>query len=75
MHTLKTYTYSLSCTVTMARVETQVPEAVANGSCSMLINRDRYPFPTGSRILFWGNSHLREVLHAIACQYVNSHVL
>lgn len=47
----------------------QVPEAAANGSCALVMNDGQYPFPAGSRILFWGNSHMRQILHSIACQY------
>lgn len=53
----------------------QVPEAAANGSCTLVMNNTPYPFPAGSRILFWGNSHMREILHSIACQYPDAGAL
>ena len=50
----------------------QVPAAAAEGKCALYTNEGQYPFPAGSSILFWGNSHLREVITAILCQYVQT---
>lgn len=46
-----------------------VPYAAASGECSLYLNEGVFPFPAGSKILFWGNSHMREAIHAINCQY------
>ena len=38
------------------------------GRCKFYQNDDIYPYPPGSKILYWGNSHLREMIQAINCQ-------
>ena len=45
-----------------------IPKAAADGKCKLYVNMGEYPFPNKSRVLFWGNSHLREVIHALSCQ-------
>ena len=52
----------------------QVPAAAAEGKCSMFMEQGDYPFPAGTSILFWGNSHLREVVTAIICQFPQAKV-
>lgn len=46
-----------------------VPTFAADGKCSFFGNEGQYPFPDHSRILIWGNSHLRELITAIICQF------
>lgn len=46
-----------------------VPRFAAEGKCSLFGHDGKYPFPANSRILFWGNSHLRELITAIICQF------
>eukprot|EP00040_Diaphanoeca_grandis_P043808 m.269146 g.269146 ORF g.269146 m.269146 type:complete len:429 (+) comp82501_c0_seq1:447-1733(+) len=47
----------------------QLPMAAQDGRCKFFVNSGDYPYPPGSNILFWGNSHMREVIHSITCQY------
>ena len=46
-----------------------VPKLAADGKCSLFGHEGKYPFPDNARILFWGNSHLRELITAIICQF------
>lgn len=47
----------------------QIPSAAAEQKCALFVNKGQYPYPAGSRLLYWGNSHIREVITAIGCQY------
>lgn len=62
----------------------QVPIAFAKGKCKLYNGEIEqkaigeqnaqetqriFPFPSGTSVLFWGNSHLRELITAINCQY------
>lgn len=48
----------------------QVPIDAAEGRCRLHTDAaGKYPFPAGSRVLFWGNSHMREIIHSLACQF------
>lgn len=48
----------------------QVPIDAAEGRCRLHTEAaGKFPFPAGSQVLFWGNSHMREIIHSLACQF------
>ncbi|CAN0475847.1 unnamed protein product, partial [Laminaria digitata] len=50
------------------------PKAVSNGTCKP-VSRDLFktdPLPPNFKMLFYGNSHLRQVVEGIVCMYSKS---